>query len=81
MAAPPKNPVGDALYAWAVENNDPGYVFSQQELLGAGIIPNSDVNFLLPTVDYLVRKSLFRLHDRAGGGIGWELVDAEAAKK
>ncbi|KAJ9616532.1 34-kDa subunit of RNA polymerase III (C) [Cladophialophora chaetospira] len=80
-AAPPApNPVGEALYAWATENEDPGYVFSQQELLGAGIIPNADVNLLLPTVDYLVKKSLFRLHDRVGGGIGWELVDAEVAK-
>ncbi|KIW70334.1 hypothetical protein PV04_02613 [Phialophora macrospora] len=75
-----RNLVGDALYAWATENYDPGYVFSQQELLSAPMIPNADVTLLLPTVDYLVRKSLFRLHDRAGGGIGWELIDLEVAK-
>ncbi|ETI19953.1 hypothetical protein G647_08968 [Cladophialophora carrionii CBS 160.54] len=75
-----RNLVGDALYAWATENYDPGYVFSQQELLSAPVIPNADVTLLLPTVDYLVRKSLFRLHDRAGGGIGWELIDLEVAK-
>jgi hypothetical protein len=80
-AAAARHLVGDVLYVWATDNFDPGYVFSQQELLGAGIIPNADVNLLLPTVDYLVKKSLFRLHDRAGGGIGWELIDPEVAKK
>jgi hypothetical protein len=81
IAAPARSPLGDALYAWAADNFDPGYVFTQSELLGAGVIPNSDVTLLLPAVEYLVGKSLFRLHDKAGGGVAWELVDPEVAKK
>lgn len=80
-AASARSPLGDALYAWATENYDPGYVFTQAELLGAGIIPNSDVTILLPAVEYLVGKNLFRLHDKAGGGVAWELIDPEVAKK
>ena len=79
-AASGRNLTGDALYTWCTQNYEPGYVFTQTELLGAGIIPNQELPILLTSVDYLVRKSLFRVHDRAGGGIGWELVDPETAK-
>lgn len=75
-----RNPVGDALYAWALENFEPGYVFTQQELIETDFIPNQDVQILLSAVDYLCRKAFFRLHDKSGGGIGWELVDPETAK-
>ena len=79
--APAFTSLGDTIYTWAAENHDPGYVFTQQELLDTGFVPNSDVGLLLPAVEYLVKISRFRVHDRASGSIGWELVDPEVAKK
>ncbi|KIX07735.1 uncharacterized protein Z518_02389 [Rhinocladiella mackenziei CBS 650.93] len=70
----------EALYAWCQKNREIGHVFSQEELLSAGIIPNRDLQILLSSVEHLVNNSLFRLHDRSGGTIGWELVDQEKAK-
>jgi DNA-directed RNA polymerase III subunit RPC6 len=75
------NRVADALYSWATLNYEAGHIFAQDELQNSGIIPNSDVQVLLDCVSYLVHKSLFRVHDRHGGNIGWELIDAEVAKK
>lgn len=76
-----RNRTAEALHAWCRNNYEPGYVFSQDELLGADIIPNRDIQILLSSVQHLVAGSLFKLHDRAGGTIGWELVDQEKAQK
>ncbi|EXJ87506.1 hypothetical protein A1O3_04466 [Capronia epimyces CBS 606.96] len=75
-----RNRIAEALYEWCRKNHDVGHVFGQEELLSAGIIPNRDLSILLSSVTHLVDNSLFRLHDRAGGTIGWELVDQEKAK-
>ena len=71
----------DALYSWCIENHEPGYVFSQDELLNAGIIPDRKLEILLTSTQHLVNRALFKLHDRAGGTIGWELVEEQTAKK
>lgn len=73
--------IAEALHAWAIKNFDPGYVFSQDELLNAGIIPDQKLEILLTSTQHLVNKSLFKLHDRVGGTIGWELVEETKAKK
>ncbi|KIW87058.1 uncharacterized protein Z519_12355 [Cladophialophora bantiana CBS 173.52] len=78
--APVRHPTADALYAWCCSKYAYGYVFSQAELLGAGVIPNQDLQILLSSVEYLTKNALFKVHDRAGGGIGWELVDPETAR-
>ncbi|OAP56293.1 hypothetical protein AYL99_09472 [Fonsecaea erecta] len=79
-AASLRDRTAEALHAWCCKNYDFGYVFSQAELLDAGIIPNQDLQILLSSVEYLTKNSLFRVHDRAGGGIGWELVNPDVAK-
>lgn len=71
----------EALYAWCVQNHEAGYVFSQDELLNAGIIPDKKLEILLTSTQHLVNRALFKLHDRVGGSIGWELVEEEKAKK
>ncbi|KIV95911.1 hypothetical protein PV10_03511 [Exophiala mesophila] len=72
--------VADSLYAWCRQNYDPGYVFSQEELLSAGIIPEQKIEILLSSTQHLVQRALFKIHDRSGGTIGWELVEeAQAA--
>ncbi len=76
-----RNRIADALYAWCVKNYPVGHVFGQDELLEAGVIPDRDLMILLSSVRHLVDNSLFRVHDRQGGTIGWELVDQEKAKK
>lgn len=76
-----RNRIAEALYEWCRNHYEVGHVFGQDELLSAGIIPNGDLSILLSSVTHLVDNSLFRLHDRAGGTIGWELVDQEKAKK
>ncbi|EHY57238.1 hypothetical protein ABEF92_005739 [Exophiala dermatitidis] len=75
-----RNRLAEALYAWCCKNYEVGHVFGQDELLSAGIIPNGDLSMLLSAVTHLVDNALFRLHDRTGGTIGWELVDQEKAK-
>ncbi|EXJ83644.1 hypothetical protein A1O1_07268 [Capronia coronata CBS 617.96] len=75
-----RNRIAEALYAWCQKHYEVGHVFGQDELLSAGIIPNQDLSILLSSVTHLVDQSLFRLHDRIGGTIGWELVDQEKAK-
>jgi len=73
----------EALYSWCRENYEIGHVFDQAELLSAGIIPDQDIHILLAATTYLVKNSLFKLHDfkNAGGGIGWELISQERAAK
>ncbi|KAK5198255.1 34-kDa subunit of RNA polymerase III (C) [Exophiala xenobiotica] len=75
-----RNRVADSLYDWCRNNRDLGHVFSQEELLDTDIIPNRDITVLLSSVQHLVASHLFKLHDRTGGTIGWELVDQEKAK-
>ncbi|OAL29146.1 hypothetical protein AYO20_09299 [Fonsecaea nubica] len=70
---PVRDRTAEALHAWCCQNYEYGYVFSQTELLGAGVIPNQDLQILLSTVEYLTKNSLFRVHDRVGGGIGWDV--------
>lgn len=77
----PRNRIADSLYAWCRKNHDVGHVFSQEDLLRAGIIPNKDLQILLSSVQHLVKSALFRVHDRLGGTIGWALVEEEKAKK
>ncbi|KEF56980.1 uncharacterized protein A1O9_07170 [Exophiala aquamarina CBS 119918] len=72
--------IAEALYAWCIQNHEPGYVFSQEELLNAGIIPDRKLEILLTSTQHLVNRALFKLHDRLGGSIGWELVEEEKAK-
>ena len=76
-----RNRTAEALYEWCRKNHDLGYVFTQDELLDAGIVPDRDMAILLSSTQHLVNTALFKLHDRAGGTIGWELVDQEKAKK
>jgi hypothetical protein len=73
--------IAEALYTWCRQNYDAGYVFGQDELLDAGIIPDKKVDILLNATRYLVSKSLFKVHDRSNGTIGWELVEEQRAKK
>ena len=73
--------IADALHAWALTNHNPGYVFSQDELLNAGVIPDKKLEILLTSTQHLVNRALFKLHDRSGGSIGWELVEEEQAKQ
>lgn len=73
--------IAEALYAWCIQNHDAGYVFSQDELLNAGIIPDKKLEILLTSTQHLVNRALLKLHDRIGGSIGWELVEEEKAKK
>jgi len=81
-AAPLKSPVGDALYNWARENQEPGYVFQQQELLDSGLIPQKSLQVLVEAIKYLVGKRLFKPHDIKGQqGVGYELVEEAAAAK
>lgn len=76
-----RNRIAEALHSWCQTNFDFGYVFSQDELLDAGIIPNKDIRILLSAVQHLTGQNLFKVHDRTGGTIGWELVDQERANK
>lgn len=76
-----RNRVADSLYEWCRKNYDFGYVFTQEELLQSNIIPNKDINVLLTSVQHLVVSHLFKLHDRQGGTIGWELIAQEKAQK
>lgn len=77
-----KSLVGDALYDWARENHDAGYVFQQQELLDSGLIPNNDLNILLEGLNYLLGRRLFKAHDIKGSlAAGYELVEEAAAAK
>jgi hypothetical protein len=76
-----RNRVAGSLYDWCRNNRDLGHVFSQEELLDTDIIPNRDITVLLSSVQHLVASHLFKLHDRTGGTIGWELVDQEKAKR
>lgn len=77
-----KSAVGDALYKWARGTQEAGYVFTQLELLGSGLIPNRDLTILLHAAQDLVSRRLFKLHDIKGQqGVGWELVEETAAAK
>lgn len=81
-SAPLKSPVGDALYNWARETQEPGYVFQQQELLDSGLIPQNSLHVLVEAIKYLVGKRLFKPHDIKGQqGVGYELVEEAAAAK
>ncbi|KAK5094632.1 34-kDa subunit of RNA polymerase III (C) [Lithohypha guttulata] len=78
--APTKSPVGDALYEWARGAEEPGYVFTQHELLDSGLVPKNDLIILLEATRYLVSRRLFKAHDIKGqAGIGYELVEEAAA--
>lgn len=80
--APIKNHVGEALYNWAREGEEPGYVFTQQELLDSGLIPQNDLKILLDAIKYLLGRRLFKAHDIKGQqGVGYELVEEAAAAK
>lgn len=77
-----KNLIGDALYEWARETQDAGYVFRQQELLDSGLIPNNDLKILLEGLQYLIARRLFKPHDIKGSqAAGYELVEEAAAAK
>lgn len=81
-SAPLKSPVGDALYNWARENQEPGYVFTQQELLDSGLIPQNALPILLEALKYLLGRRLFKAHDIKGQqGAGYELIEEAAAAK
>lgn len=81
-AVPLKSPVGDALYEWARTKEDSGYVFTQQELLDSGLIPQKSLTILLDAVKYLLGKRLFKAHDVKGQqGAGYELIEEAAAAK
>jgi hypothetical protein len=76
----PLTTAAQALYAWAGLNQAPGYVFTQEELISSGTIPGNYDGFL-PVSEAIVAHKLFRLHDRQGGSLGWELLAADHAKK
>ncbi|MBA7494008.1 hypothetical protein ES702_04575 [subsurface metagenome] len=77
-----KNLIGDALYNWARENQEAGYVFQQQELLDSGLIPNNDLQILVEGLNYLIQRRLFKPHDIKGSqAAGYELVEEAAAAK
>lgn len=77
-----KSLIGDALYEWARETQEAGYVFRQQELLDSGLIPNNDLNILLEGLTYLIGRRLFKPHDIKGSqAAGYELVEEAAAAK
>lgn len=81
-AAPLRSPVGDALYDWARTKEEPGYVFTQQELLDSGLIPQNNLSILVEALNYLLRRRLFKPHDIKGQqGAGYELVEEAAAAK
>lgn len=81
-AASGKSPLGDALYQWARAEQEPGYVFTQSELLDSGLIPQKDLNLLLEALKFLVGRRLFKPHDIKGQqGVGYELVEEAAAAK
>jgi hypothetical protein len=74
--------VAEALYAWCLDNFEIGHVFDQNALLSSPVIPNKDLKVLLSSSNYLVQKSLLKLHDIKGAnGLGWELVSQERAAK
>ena len=76
-----RNRIAEALYDWCRNNHGYGHVFSQDELLDSDLIPDRNIHTLLPALQHLVLKSLFRIHDRLGNTIGWELIEPEKAKK
>lgn len=77
-----KSLIGDALYEWAREHQEAGYVFQQQELLDSGLIPNNDLTILLEGLNYLLSRHLFKAHDIKGShAAGYELVEEAAAAK
>ena len=81
-SAPSKSPLGDALYNWARETQEPGYVFQQEELLDSGLVPAKNLQTLVEALSYLAGKRLFKAHDiRGQQGVGWELVEEAAAAK
>lgn len=85
-AGPPssvtKSKVGDALYNWARETREVGYVFQQQELLDSGLVPRNDLKILLEALTYLTTRRLFKPHDIKGSqAVGYELVEEAAAAK
>lgn len=77
-----KSLIGDALYNWARETQEAGYVFQQQELLGSGLVPHNDLKILLEALTYLTTRRLFKPHDIKGSqAVGYELVEEAAAAK
>lgn len=80
-AATGKHALGDALYEWVRQREEPG-AFTNGDLLDSGLVPKRDINILAEAVNYLLNRRLLRPLDiRGQSGIGYELVEEAAAAK
>ncbi|KAH8679918.1 RNA polymerase Rpc34 [Tricladium varicosporioides] len=73
----------ESLYLACVStaDDDPKLVFHQDTLKSFGIIPNNDINILLPVIQALVNDKLLKAVHDGTGGIGWRLRTEDEAKK
>ena len=76
-----KHPLGDALYEWVRQREEPGAV-TQDDMLDSGLIPKKDLALLVEAVNHLLARRLFRAVDiRGQAGLGYELIEEEDAAK
>jgi len=62
-----------------VANDNPDFVFHQDDFFGFDIIPNDDVEQLMKVLQALVNEKLFKLV--SDGTLGWKVRSEEDAKK
>jgi len=70
----------DALYDEAQQHGSDSRLFSQQDLLDLGVIPNDDISLLLAVIQGLTRDKLF-VGVQANQGMAWRWRSREDAKK
>ncbi|THC98711.1 hypothetical protein EYZ11_001774 [Aspergillus tanneri] len=68
------------LYDACLAKFSPDHLFYQQELLGLGIIPKSDLPLLLQCTQSLVDQKLFRLLQGKNDRLAWKIISREDAE-
>ncbi|OGM39792.1 putative DNA-directed RNA polymerase III subunit Rpc34 [Aspergillus bombycis] len=69
------------LYEHCLNNYPPDQLFYQQDLLGLGIVPKSDLALLLRCTQSLVDQKLFRLLQGKNDRLAWKIISREDAEK
>lgn len=74
------NELAAKLYDACLTKFPPDHLFNQQELLGLGIFPKSDLALLLQCTQSLVDQKLFRLLQK-NDRLAWKIISREDAEK
>ncbi|KAF7594380.1 34-kDa subunit of RNA polymerase III (C) [Aspergillus hancockii] len=69
------------IYEHCLNNYPPDQLFYQQDLLGLGIVPKSDLALLLQCTQSLVNQKLFRLLQGKNDRLAWKIISREDAEK